>query len=85
MILGTHVTAGRRDAVHIIPAMRLILFLVISLGLAAAQAPAPSPQVWQMQDSGSTASLRGIDSVDGTVAWASGSGGTVLRLSLIHI
>jgi len=79
VILGTHVTAGRRDAVHIIPAMRLILFLVISLGLAAAQAPAPSPQVWQMQDSGSTASLRGIDSVDGTVAWASGSGGTVLR------
>jgi photosystem II stability/assembly factor-like uncharacterized protein len=35
-----------------------------------------------MQDSGTAASLRGIDSVDGTngmVAWASGSGGTVLR------
>jgi hypothetical protein len=35
--------------------------------------------VWQMQDSGTTAGLRGIDSVDGTVAWASGTGGTVLR------
>lgn len=32
-----------------------------------------------MQNSGTTAGLRGIDSVDGTVAWASGTGGTVLR------
>jgi hypothetical protein len=32
-----------------------------------------------MQDSGTTVGLRGIDSVDGTVAWAGGTGGTVLR------
>ena len=32
-----------------------------------------------MQESGSTASLRGIFSVDGKVAWASGTEGTVLR------
>ena len=32
-----------------------------------------------MQNSGTTAGLRGIDSVDGTVAWASGTGGTVLK------
>jgi hypothetical protein len=32
-----------------------------------------------MQESGTTASLRGIDSVDGAVAWASGTDGTVLR------
>jgi photosystem II stability/assembly factor-like uncharacterized protein len=32
-----------------------------------------------MQDSGTTAGLRGIDSVDGTIAWASGTGGTVLK------
>ena len=32
-----------------------------------------------MQDSGTTAGLRGIDSVDDKVAWASGTGGTVLR------
>jgi hypothetical protein len=32
-----------------------------------------------MQNSGTTASLRGIDSVDGTVAWASGTNGTVLK------
>jgi hypothetical protein len=41
----------------------------------SAQSDAP----WQMQDSGTTAGLRGIDSVDGTVAWASGTGGTVLK------
>jgi photosystem II stability/assembly factor-like uncharacterized protein len=32
-----------------------------------------------MQESGTTAGLRGIDSVDGTVAWASGTDGTVLK------
>lgn len=64
-----------------------LLSLLASIGAAAAQSPAPSPslsqpapqQVWQMQDSGSAAGLRGIDSVDGTIAWASGTNGTVLR------
>ena len=57
-----------------------LLSLALSLATAAAtaQSNAPSP-VWLMQDSGSTASLRGIDSVDGTIAWASGTEGTVLR------
>jgi hypothetical protein len=32
-----------------------------------------------MQESGTSASLRGIDSVDGTIAWASGTNGTVLK------
>ncbi len=32
-----------------------------------------------MEESGTKAGLRGIDSVDGTVAWASGTEGTVLR------
>jgi photosystem II stability/assembly factor-like uncharacterized protein len=34
---------------------------------------------WTLQDSHSKASLRGIHSVGGGVAWASGTGGTVLR------
>jgi hypothetical protein len=34
---------------------------------------------WQMQESGTMSGLRGVDSVDGTVAWASGTDGTVLR------
>jgi photosystem II stability/assembly factor-like uncharacterized protein len=59
--------------------IRLSLLFVFA-SIAAAQSPAPpQPQVWQMQDSGTTAGLRGIDSVDGTVAWASGTGGTVLK------
>ncbi|MGA3371221.1 MAG: hypothetical protein ABSC48_05615 [Terracidiphilus sp.] len=57
---------------------RLIPLLTFS-AFAAAQSPAPPQAPWQMQDSGTTAGLRGIDSVDGTVAWASGTGGTVLR------
>jgi photosystem II stability/assembly factor-like uncharacterized protein len=34
---------------------------------------------WQMQDAHTTADLRGIDSLGGGVAWASGTNGTVLR------
>ena len=34
---------------------------------------------WIMQSSGTTAGLRGIHTVGGGVAWASGTGGTVLR------
>jgi hypothetical protein len=65
---------------------RLALLLAAS-AMASAQsqlpasppAPPQSKPVWQIQDSGTTAGLRGIDSVDGAVAWASGTGGTVLR------
>lgn len=34
---------------------------------------------WQLQDSQSKASFRGIHAVDGQIAWASGTNGTVLR------
>jgi photosystem II stability/assembly factor-like uncharacterized protein len=54
-----------------------LALLLTCASIAAAQTPAPV--VWQMQESGSTASLRGIFSVDGAVAWASGSEGTVLK------
>lgn len=49
---------------------RITALLLISLS-AAAQ--------WQMQDSHTAASFRGIHSVDGQIAWASGTNGTVLR------
>jgi photosystem II stability/assembly factor-like uncharacterized protein len=63
---------------------RSSLFLFVAATIAAAQSPPSATnqseqQVWQMQDSGTTAGLRGIDSVDGTVAWASGTEGTVMR------
>ncbi|MDE3188518.1 MAG: hypothetical protein KGM96_13470 [Acidobacteriota bacterium] len=57
------------------------LFAVVAV-VTALPVTAQPANVWQMQESGTTAGLRGIDSVDGTngmVAWASGTGGTVLR------
>jgi hypothetical protein len=60
-----------------LPLALLLAVSAIAAGQTATSAPPISP--WQMQESGTTAGLRGIDSVDGTVAWASGTGGTVLR------
>ncbi len=36
-------------------------------------------QTWVLENSGSSASLRGVSVVDANIAWASGSGGTFLR------
>jgi photosystem II stability/assembly factor-like uncharacterized protein len=47
--------------------------------LAGVAAPLPAAAQWEAQSSGTTASLRGVSAVSPTVAWASGSGGTVLR------
>ena len=52
-----------------------LLFLAAAVG--AAQTAKPSP--WVMQNSGTTASLRGIHALAGGIAWASGSDGTILR------
>lgn len=63
------------------------LFLLLSAALLAAAGPS-SPQstparmpvlAWQVQKSGTEASLRGVSVVDENTAWASGSQGTVLR------
>ncbi|HEV2484035.1 MAG TPA: hypothetical protein VGT08_00740 [Terracidiphilus sp.] len=58
--------------------LRLSLLVAVS-AMAAAQVALPAQPVWQMQNSGTTAGLRGIDSVDGKVAWANGMGSTALR------
>jgi hypothetical protein len=39
----------------------------------------PSQAQWEIEDSHTTASLRGIDSVGDGVAWASGTNGSILR------
>lgn len=52
---------------------------VLAYRIVTPAASAPSGLSWVMQESGTTASLRGIYSVDGKVAWASGTEGTVLR------
>ena len=54
------------------------MFRLLSLVALIAFAPSVFAQ-WDMQESNSSASLRGIVSVGGGVAWASGTGGTVLR------
>lgn len=51
--------------------MSKLVFLLVSVFLAA-----PS---WTLQTSGVTARLRGVSAVSERVAWASGSGSTVLR------
>ncbi len=48
-----------------------LALILISAASARAQ--------WEMEDSHTTADLRGIDNVGGGVAWASGTNGTVLR------
>jgi photosystem II stability/assembly factor-like uncharacterized protein len=59
-----------------LPLISSTLFLA-SL-IAAAQSTAHSGP-WELEESGSSAGLRGIHAVGGGVVWASGSGGTVLR------
>jgi photosystem II stability/assembly factor-like uncharacterized protein len=55
--------------------------MVVAAGCALAVAHLSGQEngPWQMLDAGTTASLRGIDSVDGKTAWASGTSGTVLK------
>ncbi len=52
---------------------RVIVFVALTLAVTCLHAQ------WQMQDSHSTAGLRGIHAVDDSVAWATGTDGTILR------
>jgi hypothetical protein len=58
--------------------MRTICLTILVI---AAAVPSRTEQSgpWRIQQSGTTAGLRGIDSVDELVVWASGAEGTVLR------
>jgi photosystem II stability/assembly factor-like uncharacterized protein len=62
--------------------VRFATLLLVS-GLLAASAAGQVGGVvsgpWVMEQSGTTAGLRGIHAVDANVAWASGTGGTILR------
>src|SRR5271163_5089749 len=58
--------------------MRSVL-LLLSFALAATQATSRAYAQWDIEESHTTASLRGIHNVGGGVAWASGTDGTVLR------
>jgi photosystem II stability/assembly factor-like uncharacterized protein len=51
---------------------------VVRAFVLCATLPAAARAQWRTQESGSTASLRGVSAVDAQVVWASGSNGTVL-------
>ncbi|GAB3156077.1 oxidoreductase [Micromonospora sonneratiae] len=61
--------------------LRVLSALALSVAVLATTSgftwrPEPS---WQLSETGSTARLRGLAPINDRVAWASGSGGTVLR------
>ena len=64
---------GRHSAVRAGGRRNLLLAFLLCI-LAS-----PIRAQWDLQDSHTTASLRGIHNVGGGVAWASGTNGTVLR------
>jgi len=49
-----------------------LLFCLFFVGIASAQS-------WQVEISGTTASLRGVSATSDSIVWASGTGGTFLR------
>jgi photosystem II stability/assembly factor-like uncharacterized protein len=51
----------------------------MKFGFAVFLAAAAMAQSWELQNSGTTASLRGVSAVNARVVWASGSGGTFLK------
>src|SRR5579863_9313349 len=55
------------------------MVLLGAMGACALGAGGWAQSPLAMQESGTTAGLRGVDSVNGRVAWASGTDGTVLR------
>jgi hypothetical protein len=60
--------------------MRSIFLLLFGVACAAAaQSSYSQATPWQMEQSGTTADLRGVHATGGGVVWASGTGGTVLR------
>jgi hypothetical protein len=54
-------------------------FIFIAFIVFAILFPTQSNAQWEIEDSHTTASLRGVHNVGGGVAWASGTNGTVLR------
>jgi hypothetical protein len=73
-----HLSALPASILRVMHSFRIVVMLCASL-LRVVPDLAQTASPWQVQDSGTTASLRGIHSVNGAIAWVSGTGGTVLR------
>src|ERR1700692_2976382 len=59
--------------------MRIRALMASTVCMLATLAAGAQSGPWEIEDSGSTAGLRGIHAVGGGVVWASGTGGTILR------
>lgn len=57
---------------------KIVVFILLAVGTTSLNGGDTVPR-WEMQKSGTTASLRGVCAVSETTAWASGSNGTFLR------
>lgn len=75
---GEGYPAQQRQRIDHYPTLFPMRGLVLFLGLLNVTMGSTWAQ-WSVEDSTTTADLRGIDSVGGGVAWASGTDGTVLR------
>lgn len=59
--------------------MKPLIIGIAIVDLATCASLTAQPTSWKPQESGTTASLRGVSAVNASVVWASGSGGTYLR------
>lgn len=57
----------------------LLVFVICACSSKNQESAVSNTPYWNPQESGVTASLRGLSGVSDLVAWASGSGGTVIR------
>jgi photosystem II stability/assembly factor-like uncharacterized protein len=73
---SSHLSPSRQIRVPHVSPLRHGL---VALALLALAAPISAHAQWELEESHSTASLRGIDNVGNGIAWASGTNGTVIR------
>jgi photosystem II stability/assembly factor-like uncharacterized protein len=75
----TSASALRSGLRHTLDSRMRSFHLLLALTLATTQAASFAFAQWDIEESHTTASLRGIHNVGGGVAWTSGTNGTVLR------
>jgi photosystem II stability/assembly factor-like uncharacterized protein len=72
--IRVHPRLRKRPAIRVHPRL-----LALVAALAVGSMGSNAQPAWSLQSSGVTARLRGVSAVSSQVAWASGTGGTVIR------
>jgi photosystem II stability/assembly factor-like uncharacterized protein len=70
-----------RDSILVASALFLLCCSSMSAQIPSLAKDESGSLTWTVQDSGTTAGLRGIYTMDGKIAWASGTNGTVVKTS----